>query len=63
VEESVPGYNTVMADLTAEVWSLCEAGDGQRFDFDLAQIVRAKLAANERRYPVKVARGSNRMAP
>jgi NTP pyrophosphatase (non-canonical NTP hydrolase) len=36
---------------------------GQRFDFDLARAVRAKLAANERRYPVEVARGSNRKAP
>ncbi|HSM09730.1 MAG TPA: nucleotide pyrophosphohydrolase [Gemmatimonadota bacterium] len=35
----------------------------QRFDFDLAQAVRAKLAVNERRYPVEVARGSNRKAP
>ena len=35
---------------------------GQRFDFDLAQAVRAKLAANDRRYPVDVARGSNRKA-
>ena len=35
---------------------------GQRFDFDLADAVRAKLAANERRYPVEVARGSNRKA-
>lgn len=35
---------------------------GQRFDFDLAQAVRAKVAANERRYPVDVARGSNRKA-
>jgi NTP pyrophosphatase (non-canonical NTP hydrolase) len=36
---------------------------GQRFDFDLAGAVRAKLAANERRYPVEVAHGSNRKAP
>lgn len=35
----------------------------QRFDFDVAQAVRAKLAANERRYPVEMARGSNRKAP
>jgi NTP pyrophosphatase (non-canonical NTP hydrolase) len=35
---------------------------GQRFDFDLANAVRAKLAANERRYPVEVTRGSNRKA-
>jgi NTP pyrophosphatase (non-canonical NTP hydrolase) len=34
---------------------------GQRFD--LARAVRAKLAANERRYPVEVARGSNPKAP
>jgi len=36
---------------------------GQRFEFDLSGAVRAKLAANERRYPVEVARGSNRKAP
>lgn len=35
----------------------------QRFDFDLAGAVRAKLAENERRYPVDEARGSNRKAP
>jgi NTP pyrophosphatase (non-canonical NTP hydrolase) len=35
---------------------------GQRFDFDFARAVRAKLAANERRYPVEVARGSNQKA-
>jgi len=35
----------------------------QRFDFDLAGVVRAKLAENERRYPVDEARGSNRKAP
>lgn len=35
----------------------------QRFDFDLAGAVRAKLAENEERYPVDEARGSNRKAP
>jgi NTP pyrophosphatase (non-canonical NTP hydrolase) len=35
----------------------------QRFDFDLAEAVRAKLAENERRCPVEEARGSNRKAP
>ena len=35
----------------------------QRFDFDLADAVRAKLAENARRYPVDEARGSNRKAP
>lgn len=33
---------------------------GQRFDIDLAHAVTEKLAQNESRYPVAVARGSNR---
>ena len=35
----------------------------QRFDFDLSDAVRVKLAENETRYPADEARGSNRKAP
>jgi hypothetical protein len=50
-------HDTVIADILIFVLRF-----GQRFDFDLAGAVRAKLVANERRYPVEVSRCSNQKA-